>query len=131
MKNFLSYIVYCIWTADRICIFVDKGGGLIDRWRNKFILIRRSERAFIIVLGVFTHTYDIINKLFWSTSIFRAWGCQKGYFWCSTMCFMLCYRPLIKLNITDVFGPSWVSITNKLSAKHDNCSFLDWRCLYH
>ncbi len=50
--------------------------------------------------------------------------------WWSAVCVMLYYHPLIKLNITGVLGPSWISITNKLSAKHDNCSFLDWRCLY-
>ncbi len=46
------------------------------------------------------------------------------------MCVMLYYHPLIKLNITGVCEPSQFSITNNLSAKYDNCSFLDWRCLY-
>ncbi len=48
--------------ADRICIFADKGEGLVDGWRKTILLISRSQRTFIIVLGVFTHAYDIINK---------------------------------------------------------------------
>ncbi len=77
-NNFIFYIVYCIWMAGRIYIITDQGGGFVDGWQNKFVLIWRSELTFIIVLGVFTHTYDIINKLFWSTIISGAWGCKKG-----------------------------------------------------
>ncbi len=93
-----------------------------DGSQNKFVLIGRSGRIVIIVLGVFTHSYGIVNKLFWSTSIFGAWGCQKDSFLCSAMYVMLYYHSIIKLNIPGVFGASWVSITNKLSAKHDYCS---------
>ncbi len=62
--NNLFYIIYCILKVGPICIFVDKGEVIVDGSRNKFVLIGRSGCTFIIVLGVFIHTYDIINKLF-------------------------------------------------------------------
>ncbi len=45
----------------------------------------------------------------------------------------MCYAilsPTHQIHHYCYFGPSLVSITNKLSAKYDNFSFLDWRCLY-
>ncbi len=38
--------------------------GLFDGCWNKFVPNGRLDDVFIIVLGVFTHVYDIINKSF-------------------------------------------------------------------
>ncbi len=48
--------------AVQICIFAESGGGLFDGCWNKFVPKGRSGHTFIIVLGVFTHAYDIINN---------------------------------------------------------------------
>ncbi len=88
-NNFVFYIVYCIWMAVRICIFANRRGGLVDGRLNKSVPTGRSGRTFIIVLDVLTHDYDVINKLFWSTIIFRAWGCRKFNF--SSALPVLCY----------------------------------------
>ncbi len=97
-STILYFILYIVF--ERLVGFAYLRTSLVDWRRNKFVFIGRLGRTFVIVLGVFTHAYKIINNYFWSTSRFGAWG-----FWCSTMCVMLYYRPLIKLIITGVSGP--------------------------
>ncbi len=119
------------WMTDQICIFADIWGGNVDGWQNKFVHIWRSEHSFLIALDTFTYDYDMINKLFWSTSIFRA---SEFHEWIVFVVGYVCYAVLSPTHQSRhyrCFGPSWISITNELSAKHDNCSFHDWRCLYH
>ncbi len=50
--------------AAQLCIFAERGGGLFDGCWNMFVPNGRSGHSFIIVLGVFTHAYDIINNVF-------------------------------------------------------------------
>ncbi len=114
-------IFYCILylNTDRICIFVDIEGGHVEGWR--FVLIWRSVCTFSIALDVFAHIYNLViilkYKHIWDTSM-------SG--WIVLVVSSMCYGILSLTLQTQhylCFGQSWVSITNNLSTKRNNCSF--------
>ncbi len=47
-NNFVFYIVYCIWTACQICIFADKGGGLL--MANRTYLYSLEDQDILLLL---------------------------------------------------------------------------------
>ncbi len=84
-------ILYFVWyfvfkqSIKVVCLCI-RGPGIVDGWQNNFVFISRSEHPYIINPVIFTHDYDIINQLFWSTSIF--W--TKEPQWIVLVC-VVCY----------------------------------------
>ncbi len=77
---YVSTILYLVlyindWSDVHIC---KHGRGSVDGLQNKFLLIWRSEHTSINAMDVFENDYDMINKLFWTKSIFEVGKYQIG-----------------------------------------------------
>ncbi len=62
-NNFVFYIVYCIWTAGRICIFADRGGGgrglLVDVGTSLYPL--EGQDVLLLLSNVYLHVPMVLQ----------------------------------------------------------------------
>ncbi len=128
--NFVFNIVYCIWMAGPICIFADtrEGGLFMDEWISLYSfedhIIHLLLSWMYLHMPLVLYKTVLIYKHIWSMRMSKRLILVQLY---------VCYA-ILSLTPQNqhywCFGPSWVFITCKLYAKYDNCSFLDWSCLY-